>query len=105
MAETPDNRTSAGRFTKGKSGNPGGRKPIPQEFKELAEKYSVTALQKVIEIMQDESNKTADRLRAIEIVLDRGIGKPLQQMDITSDNEPLQVIFNIPRPPKEAIEK
>jgi hypothetical protein len=83
-----------------KGGSPG-RKPIPQEFKELAEKYSITALEKAIQIMQNVNEKTADRIKAIEIVLDRGIGKPLQQLDMTSGDEPLQVIFNIPRPPKD----
>ena len=101
MAEEPAIREKSGRFKKGVSGNPNGRKPIPQEFKELAESYSIPALKKAIEIMNDIDAKNTDRLKAIEIILDRGIGKPLQQMDLTSNDEPLQVIFNIPRPPKD----
>lgn len=69
-------------FPKGVSGNPSGRKPIPQEFKELAEQYSLPALKKAIEIIQDDDTRTADKLRAIEIILDRGIGKPIQTVDI-----------------------
>lgn len=101
MVDNPANREQTGRFKKGVSGNPSGRKPIPQEFKELAEKHSIPALQQAINIMQDENAKYSDRLKAVEIVLDRGIGKPQQPVDITSDNEPLQVIFNIPRPKKD----
>lgn len=83
MAEgNPENRDKAGRFQKGKTGNPGGRPSIPQEFKDLALKYSVPALKKAIEIMQDDENKTADKLKAIELILDRGIGKPTQTLDV-----------------------
>jgi hypothetical protein len=69
-------------------GNPnGGRRAIPQEFKELAEKNSIPALEAAIAIMRNEDNKTADRLKAIEIVLERGIGKPLQSIDLESKND------------------
>lgn len=83
MAETV-NRTGNGRDSKGKftKGNPGGgRKPIPQEFKELAESYSVEALQTVIDIIKNPLTETKDKLKAIEIVMDRGIGKATQQID------------------------
>lgn len=64
-------------------GNPnGGRRKIPEEFKELAQKNSIPALLKAIDIMNDLNAKTADRLKAIEIVLDRGIGKPTQAIEI-----------------------
>lgn len=68
-------------FIKGQSGNPAGRKPIPQEFKELAEKYSIPALKKAIEIMERENEDTRNVLKALEIILDRGIGKPTQPID------------------------
>lgn len=59
----------------------GGRKPIPQAFKELAEKHSIPALQKAIEIMESDEADYKSVLKAIEIVLDRGIGKPTQPID------------------------
>lgn len=74
-------------FQKGVSGNPSGRKKIPQEFRDIAEKYSVTALQRAIEIMTDPKEDTRNVLRAIEIILDRGIGKPIQALDIDAKTE------------------
>ena len=76
---TPHNRTSSGKFVKGMSGNPGGRPSQPQEFRELLEKHSTTALQKVIEILQDPKTQAKDKIRAAEIILDRTFGRPVQQ--------------------------
>lgn len=65
--------------------NPGGRPPIPIEFKELAKKHSITALQVVIDIMTDTEQRAADRLKAADIVLDRGLGKAIQATEVNGN--------------------
>ena len=79
VAEIPQNRTQSGKFAKGVSGNPGGRPAQPQEFRQLLEKHSTTALEKVIEILQDPKSQHKDRIKAAEIILDRMYGRPVQQ--------------------------
>lgn len=91
----PANRDTAGKknktsFKPGQSGNPFGRPKIPDEFKELAKKYSVAALRKVIAIMEDGEADNRDQLRASEIVMDRAWGKSQQSIDVVATT----VIFN-----------
>lgn len=82
----PGNRDKAGSkskknstsFKPGQSGNPSGRPKIPEEFKELAKRYSVPALRKVIEIMESPNSDYKDKLKASEIIMDRAWGKSTQ---------------------------
>jgi len=69
-------------FKPGQSGNPNGRAKIPEEFKKLANKYSIPALRKVIEIMNNPEASHKDQLRGAEMVMDRALGKALQNMDV-----------------------
>jgi len=89
----PDNRDKSGKFKKGQTGNPGGRPAMPEEFKELAKKHSLSALQVAIDIMLQSDNKPSDRLKAVEIVIDRAYGKPAQATELTGPNGgPLQTV-------------
>ena len=54
------------------------RKAVPQEYKNLIVQYTVPALMTVIDIMQDEGAKKADRLKAAEMLLERAYGKAIQ---------------------------
>jgi len=90
----PANRTLTGQFAKGVSGNPSGRKPEPQAFKELAVNNCVELLQIVIDIAKDPNASNKDRLRAVDMVLDRGLGKAVQQMDINGNAE---YVIKVPR--------
>ncbi len=67
-----------------KQGGSTGRKPMPIEFKQIVENYSVKALYKVIEIIESEDTKTRDKLKAIEIILDRSLGRPTQAISLDS---------------------
>lgn len=60
----------------------GGRKKTPQEFKDLALNYSVPALQRVIDIMMSDDSDNKDVLKAAEMVMDRGVGKAIQALDV-----------------------
>jgi hypothetical protein len=66
-------------FPKGVSGNPGGRPketPEMKQMKEVARKRSIEAIEIAVEIMNDEKAKATDRLKAVDIILDRAWGRP-----------------------------
>lgn len=72
-------------FRKGESGNPNGRpKKLPELEKLLAEvlgeeKDGVTAAEAILKKLRQMA--TAGNLRAAEILLDRGYGKPKQKIE------------------------
>lgn len=98
--ETKPARNEKGHFLPGQTGNAGGRPKLPAEFTELAREHTVTALQTVISVLNDTGAKPSDRLKAAEIVLDRGWGKPLQASQIEVDaavtNQSIVVTFANP---------
>jgi hypothetical protein len=73
------------------SGNAGKGRPkgspnrATRRLKELASRYTAQAVETAAAIMQDEHARSADRLKAIEILLDRGHGRPRQQIDEEAD--------------------
>lgn len=70
-----DVRDGAGRFRKGQTGNPGGRpRGIAAVCREIAD--ADVLLGTLLGIVLDPQARNADRIRAAEILLDRGWGKP-----------------------------
>ena len=67
-------------FKPGQSGNPGGRPKLTESQKMSFAKLSDISIERLEEILNGtrEDVKVTDQLRAIEIVLDRHLGKPLQ---------------------------
>jgi hypothetical protein len=69
-------------FQKGQSGNPSGRPKGATELKRLAQEHTVDAIKKLVSIMNNENAPFADQRGAAEQILNRGWGKPLQQMEL-----------------------
>ena len=68
-------------FKPGQSGNPNGRPKQPKEFKALVKSNTVPALEAVIRIMNDDTAKDSDRIKAAELIIDRAYGKSVQPID------------------------
>src|SRR5271167_761809 len=64
-------------WQKGQSGNPSGAPKRASEVALLARTYSLEAIQTLATIMLDREVKPRDRAYAADIILERGLGKPL----------------------------
>lgn len=73
-------RDAKGRFT---GGNPGGGRPkMPEDVKAAFRGYTIEARDTLVEIMQNKEAKESARIRAAEIILERGWGKPEQAVSL-----------------------
>ncbi len=70
-------------FTKGISGNPGGMHKGTAELKAIAREASPKAIAKLIEMIDHEDPRVA--LAASTAVLDRGLGKPTQAVEVSGE--------------------
>jgi hypothetical protein len=84
-ANNSADRLSAYSFQKGQSGNPGGRKPIPPEVKELARAYSEEAIKTLATVMNDKKAPASARVMAANAIIDRAYGKPTQHIEAHVD--------------------
>jgi|GEM_PF-2364212 len=64
-----------GLFKPGQSGNPSGKPKGLSEVKRLAREHTAEALKTLVEIMRN-GQKGADRVKASEVLLNRGWGTP-----------------------------
>lgn len=92
MTEEPK-KTVGKPFEKGKSGNPGGRPKVIADLRDLAREHTVDALNALTDIMQNPQSTDAARVSAACAVLDRGYGKPSQQVEHTGkDGKDLKTV-------------
>ena len=63
-------------FVKGQSGNPGGRKKLDGDLRELARSKAPAMLQILIGIAENEESTDKARTTAAAHVLDRAYGRP-----------------------------
>jgi len=86
-------------FQPGQSGNPGGRPKGEAIVRDAARKQTEAAIGVLASALTDEDPRV--RIKAAEVLLDRGWGKPSQAIDVGSDPErPLvsKVVREIVRP-------
>jgi hypothetical protein len=91
------NRNPVKKWKKGKSGNPGGRPKIFAEVKELARQFmQEQGWQGFFELLKNTDNDNV-RLKAYEILMAYGFGKPSQKLEIEGNVPLVNVnIANIP---------
>jgi hypothetical protein len=82
-------------FKKGQSGNPGGRPKILADVRELARAHTVSAMNALVQIVEDESGPAAARVAAANSLLDRGYGKPEAKIDASISR---RVVIRGPEP-------
>ena len=85
-AKKPESRDKAGRFQKGQSGNPGGRKPMDDETKEILKAAAPDAAKLMVKMMNDPKIQPKLRMQAAEVVMDRVYGKATQPIEGSMDN-------------------
>ena len=79
----PHKQPPAGKpFVKGRSGNPGGRPAIIAEVRDLARAHTSDAIAALVEIVKGGKAEAA-RVSAAEALLNRGWGKPPQDINTT----------------------
>lgn len=78
------------RIQPGETRNPNGKPPsMNKELKEAFRDHTMDALETLVEIMLDKRARNFDRVRAAECILDRGWGRPNQQVEV-------DVLHNVP---------
>lgn len=78
----PATRDTKGRLLPGqRSINPKGRPPIIRDLKEAAKAHTRQALNTLVSVMNDSQAPQASRITAAVALLDRGWGKPQQNIE------------------------
>jgi hypothetical protein len=73
----------------GQALNPSGRPKIPAEVREAAMALTPEAIKTLGDIMRDPSAPPATRVTAADKILDRALGRPAQQVDVTTRKDKL----------------
>jgi hypothetical protein len=79
MADSDDNGAKAGRWTRGRSGNPGGRPKLPEEVKAQIRGLAPLAIAALAKALESDDERVV--VAAATQILDRGYGKPAQTVN------------------------
>ena len=69
-------------FKPGNSANPSGRPKVDKTVKALAREHTAAAISRLAEIVNDKTASASAQVQAATALLDRGWGKPLQQLEV-----------------------
>jgi hypothetical protein len=73
---------SPGKWVKGQSGNPGGKHKDTHLMRAAARLHWEDSIRVTAEILNDKKVQAAVRLAAANSLLDRGFGKPTQEIEV-----------------------
>ena len=65
---------------------------MPEDMKQAFRALAPDCCRVLCQIVNDKSARQADRIKAAEVILDRGFGKPVQAVDLDASSIP-QVVF------------
>ena len=92
-------RDERGHWLPGRSANPGGRPGIPDVIKATLRELSPRAVERLGELLDSEDERI--RLEAAKAILDRHLGRPAIQADVTvrggTSAEHLQALLEVAR--------
>lgn len=71
-------------WKKGQSGNPKGRPPSDLKLREIAQEHTIEAIERLVFWMR--SDDPAASTKATSYLLDRGWGKPRQEVELSGDS-------------------
>lgn len=91
-SETTVKKVRGKPFQKGQSGNPSGRPKDDPGLKEACRSHTMECIEVLVSIVNNKKSRDNDRIKAAEVLLDRGYGKAVQAVDIDAKNIP-QVVF------------
>ena len=72
-------------FKKGQSGNPSGRTKGLYRVEDLAKTHTLAAMETLVKVATNDDAPAASRVAAAVAILDRGWGKPRQELAVTMD--------------------
>lgn len=79
-------------FQPGQSGNPSGRPSLPDEVKTMLESYAPEAVRFQYKTMNDSEAPYQVRVKCSELLADRGLGKPIQSVNVEGKGPMLIVL-------------